>query len=88
MANTPSALKRIRQTKTRTERNRVLSSRIKTLRKKAVSAATAGQKDEAIAAFSEFSSAVDRAAKNGLIHKNNAANLKSRTSAAIKKASA
>ncbi len=86
MANTPSALKRIRQTKTRTERNRVLSSRIKTLRKKAITAATAGQKDESLAIFAEFSSAVDRAAKNGIIHKSNAANLKSRTNTAMKKA--
>ena len=88
MANTKSALKRIRQTKTRTERNRTVSSRLKTLRKKTLAAAEAGNADDAKASFREFSSTVDRACKNGLIHKNKAANLKSKTNAVVKAASA
>jgi small subunit ribosomal protein S20 len=78
MANTKSALKRVRQTKVRTERNRVLKSRIKTLRKKALSAGESGDAAAATTAFQEFSSAVDRAAKSSVIHKNKAANLKSK----------
>lgn len=80
MANSKSALKRVRQTATRTARNKSLSSRMKTLRKKAVTAAEAGEKEAAQKAFSEFSSAVDKCAKNNIIHKNKAANLKSKTS--------
>lgn len=80
MANSQSALKRVRQTATRTARNKSLSSRMKTLRKKAVTAAEAGEKEAAQKAFSEFSSAVDKCAKNNIIHKNKAANLKSKTS--------
>lgn len=86
MANSKSALKRVRQTKTRTVRNRVVSSRMRTLRKNAIAAAEGGNSDEARKIFSEFSSAVDKAAKNNILHKNTAANLKSRTNAALKSA--
>ena len=63
-----------------------MSSKMKTLRKKALAHAEAGEKEEAKAAFEQFSSQVDRAAKKGLLHKNNAANQKSRVNASIKKA--
>jgi small subunit ribosomal protein S20 len=78
MANTKSALKRVRQTKRRTERNRAAKSRIKTLRRKVDEVARDGKADEVKAALSEFSSAVDKAAKRGVIHSNKAANLKSK----------
>lgn len=80
MANNPSALKRVRQIKTRTTRNNALTSRMKTLRKKTLVAAEAGDKDAAQKTYSEFSSAVDKCLKNNIIHKNKAANLKSKTS--------
>ena len=83
MANTKSAIKRNRQTVTRTERNRAEKSRIKSLRKKTVAAIEAGKKDEASKASSEFASALDKAAKRNLIHPNKAANLKSKTAKAI-----
>lgn len=83
MANTKSAIKRNRQTVTRTERNRAEKSRMKSTRKKALAAIEAGNKDEAIKAASEFSSVVDKAAKRNLIHPNKAANLKSKTAKAI-----
>lgn len=85
MANTKSALKRVRQTEARTERNRAEKSRVKTLRKKTLSAAAAGNKEEAVAAYNEFSSAVDKAAKKNVFHKNNAANQKSKAAKAIAK---
>jgi ribosomal protein S20 len=44
MANNPSAEKRIRQTEVRTDRNRAVKSRIRTLRKKVLSAVTSGDK--------------------------------------------
>ncbi|MDP4626439.1 MAG: 30S ribosomal protein S20 [Akkermansiaceae bacterium] len=83
MANHKSAIKRNRQTVTRTERNRAEKSRMKSSRKKALAAIESGNKDEAVKAASEFSSFVDKAAKRNLIHPNKAANLKSKTAKAI-----
>ena len=86
MANNKSAEKRVRQIAKRTERNRATKSRIKTLQKKAITAAEGGKNDEAMAAYQEFTSAVDKAAKRNIFQKNKAANLKSRTNKAIKPA--
>lgn len=83
MANTKSAIKRNRQTVTRTVRNRAEKSRIKNIRKKTIAAIESGNKDEASKASSEFASALDKAAKRNLIHPNKAANLKSKTAKAI-----
>jgi small subunit ribosomal protein S20 len=83
MANTKSALKRVRQTLVRTERNRAEKSRIKTLRRKALAAVATGDKEAASLASNNFSSAVDKAAKRNLIHPNKAANLKSKTAKAL-----
>ena len=86
MANTKSAEKRVRQIAKRTERNRATKSRIKTLHKKAVSAAGEGNSDEALKTLQEFTKAVDKATKRNIFHKNKAANLKSRTNKAVKTA--
>lgn len=83
MANHKSALKRVRQTKTRTERNRTRKTTIKTLRKKTLAAVASADVKTAGQSLAEFSSAVDKAAKKGLIHKNKAANLKSKAAKAI-----
>jgi small subunit ribosomal protein S20 len=83
MANHKSSIKRIRQTATRTERNRAEKSRMKTTRKKALSAIAAGNMEDAAKAASEFASVVDKAAKRNLIHPNKAANLKSKTAKAL-----
>ena len=79
MANSKSALKRVRQSEIRTTRNKSLTTRMKSLRKKTLVAAEAGDKEAAQQSFSEFSSAVDKCAKKNIIHKNKAANLKSKT---------
>ncbi|MGD7652285.1 MAG: 30S ribosomal protein S20 [Verrucomicrobiales bacterium] len=83
MANHKSSIKRARQTIVRTERNRSQMSRVKTLRKKTLTAIAAGDKDLATKAGTEFTSAVDKAAKRNIIHKNKAANLKSKTAKAL-----
>lgn len=83
MANTKSALKRIRQTEVRTERNRAEKSRIKTLRKKTVAAVAAGDKAAANTGASSLASAVDKAAKHNLVHPNKAANIKRKTAKAL-----
>lgn len=78
MANHKSALKRVRQTKVRTERNRQRKSTIKKLRKETASAIEAGDTKTANESLTQYSSAVDKAAKTGLYHKKKAANLKSK----------
>lgn len=83
MANHKSSIKRARQTIVRTERNRAEKSRMKTIRKKALSAIAAGDKDAAVKAGSELASAVDKAAKRRVIHPNKAANIKSKTAKAL-----
>ena len=83
MANHKSSIKRARQTIVRTERNRAAKSRIKTLRKKTLTAIAAGDKEGAAKASSEFSSAVDKAAKRNLIHPNKAARHKSQVMRAV-----
>ena len=88
MANHASAEKRNRQRITRTERNRAVKSRIRTLRKKVLSAVTSGDKAAAATAVSELSSAVDKAAKTNLIHGNKAANIKSKAAKALATAGA
>lgn len=83
MANTKSAIKRIRQTATRTARNRAAISRLKTLRKKVAFAVEQGDKELATTAYNDFSSAADKAAKTGKIPANRAANYKSKAAKAI-----
>lgn len=83
MANHKSALKRVRQTKVRTERNRQRKTEIKSLRKETLAAVQSGDASSAAKSLAKFSSAVDKAAKKGMIHKNKAANLKSRAAKAL-----
>lgn len=84
MANHASSVKRARQTIVRTERNQAVKSRIRTLRKKALAAVGAGDKETAAKANSELASAVDKAAKRNIVHPNKAANIKSKTAKAIR----
>ncbi len=84
MANSKSALKRVRQAKRRTDRNRTLRTKVKSLRKKTEEAARSGNAEEAQASLREFGSAVDRAQKKGLFHRNKAANLKRKAARDVK----
>lgn len=83
MANTRSALKRVRQTKTRTARNRVMKSRIKIARKDVLSAVESGDSKAAQEAYNALASAADKAAKSGALHKKTASRIKSRTAAKL-----
>ena len=78
MANSRSALKRIRQNEKRRDKNRVFRGRARTFVKKARLAIDAGNADEARSATMEAVSALDKAAEKGIIHKNNASRRKSR----------
>jgi len=77
MPNSKSAAKRVRQTKARTLRHRIVKSRLRTFRKKVEEAVSNGEKESAELGLRTFSSAVDKAAKSNVIHKNAAARYKS-----------
>ena len=86
MANSKSALKRVRQIKRRTDRNKAIRTRVKSLRKKILDAAESGNNEEAQSSMKLLASAVDRAWLKGLYHKKKATNIKSKTVKAIKAA--
>ncbi|HRQ90590.1 MAG TPA: 30S ribosomal protein S20 [Bacteroidia bacterium] len=88
MANTKSALKRVRQTKVRTAQNRALKSRVKATRKSALSAIESGDGTAAQTAYNLFASAADKAAKSGALHKRTADRIKGRMAARLKPATA
>lgn len=74
MANTKSASKRARQTTTRTLRNRSAITRLRKMHKSLAS--TTGEKDPQ--KERTLISAVDRAARRGIIHRNAANRRKAR----------
>ena len=88
MANTKSALKRVRQTKVRTARNRAIKSSVKLARKNALAAIESGDKDAAEKAYNLFASAADNAAKFGAIHKRTASRVKGRMAVKVSPAPA
>jgi len=88
MANSKSALKRVRQNNKRNAINTALRSRVKSLRKRAVEAAEKGDKEASVKAYQQFTSTVDKCLKKNVFHKNKAANLKSKTAKAVKVAAA
>ena len=75
MANHKSALKRIRQTATRTLRNKYQH---KTTRNAVKALRDSSDKKEAAAMLSKVSGMLDKLAKRNIIHNNKAANLKSK----------
>lgn len=85
MPNTKSAERRARVSARRHARNTATKSRLKTLEKKYRVLATAGKKDEASKAFQIAISAVDKAAKKGVIPKGRANRKKSRLALRLKK---
>lgn len=82
MANHKSALKRIRQTATRTQRNRDRISRIKTFIKKFISSLGS---PEAESAFSAAQSEIQRGVTKGVLHKNAASRKVARLNKLLKK---
>ena len=85
MANIKSAVKRAKQAEASRLRNRSVKSGVLTERKKVLAAIGAGNKDEAATLFSAYSSTLDKAAKKGVIAKNNASRKKSRVATSLTK---
>jgi small subunit ribosomal protein S20 len=76
LANTKSAIKALRQNEKRRARNRAVRSRMRTYIKKATTAIATDE--AAVEAVRAAIGELDRAAKKGVIHPNNAARRKSR----------
>jgi small subunit ribosomal protein S20 len=83
MANTDSARKRIRQTKTRTIRNQARKSRMRTFVKKVETALASGDRNAADAALRAAQPEMQRAANKGVVHRNTVARKLSRLAARI-----
>jgi small subunit ribosomal protein S20 len=78
LANTKSAIKRIRSSEQKRRFNQVHRSRARTFVKRTRTLIAAGQFEEAEAMALQAASALDKAAQKGIIHKNKAARSKSR----------
>jgi small subunit ribosomal protein S20 len=82
MANHKSALKRIRANEAKRLRNKYQTKTTRTFIKKLT---TTTDKAEAQELFKKVSSMIDRLAKKNIIHKNNAANKKSKLARLVNK---
>ncbi len=87
MANIKSAKKRIKVTKTKTERNKVKKSQIKMYTKNIDALVKSGKKDDAKKMLIDATKAIDMAASKGVFHKNNAARKVSRLQKKVDKMS-
>jgi small subunit ribosomal protein S20 len=80
MPNTKSAEQRTRNSARKALQNRTVKSRLHNLEKKYAELLGAGKKEDATAAYRLLSSALDKAAKTGVIHHARANRSKSRLS--------
>ena len=78
MANHLSALKRARQTETRTTRNRANTSKLRTQLRELREAIAKGDKAAAEQSYRQTVSALDKAIQKGTLHENTASRYKSR----------
>ena len=85
MANIKSAKKRIKVTQTKTLRNKMVKSALKTSIKKYETAIEAGNADEAKVLLGSAIKSIDMAASKGIIHKNVASRKKSRLTLKLNK---
>ena len=83
MPNTKSAERRMRNSERKRLHNRSIKSRLKTLERACTAATQSGDKQKASEAYRNLSSAFDKAAKSGVIHKTKANRKKSRLAAQL-----
>ena len=83
MANSKSARKNIRKNRSRAQRNRAVKTQLKTLEKKFRANVEAVNIEDATESARAFSSALDKAMKKSLIHRNKVARKKAYCSSAI-----
>jgi small subunit ribosomal protein S20 len=84
MPNTKSAERRMRSSARKQTQNRSAKSRLHTLETNYLGLVTAGKKDEATTAYRTLSSAFDKAAKTGIVHRGTADRKKSRLALRLK----
>jgi len=77
MANTKSAIKAARKSARLTTRNKAVQTRLKTLHKKFEQAVVKGDAPTIKSAGSLYASAMDKATKSGVVHRNAASRAKS-----------
>jgi small subunit ribosomal protein S20 len=85
MPKTASAAKQARASGRRQRHNKSIKSRLHTLENRLLSLLDTKKSAEAVAAYQALSSALDKAAKVKVIHRNTAARKKSRLAARLKK---
>lgn len=83
MANSRTALKRVRINEVKRARNVSAKSSIKTYIRKFEAARAEGNTETATALYGRITSMLDKAASKGIIHKNTAARHKSRLASRI-----
>jgi small subunit ribosomal protein S20 len=84
MANHFSALKRARQTETRTVRNRNNRSQLRSVLRKMRESIAAGNREQAEQIYRQTVSALDKAIQKGVLHQNTASRYKSRLSVRVR----
>lgn len=77
MPNIKSAKKRVKVTSTKSLRNQMFKSQLRTIVKKYNAAVDAGNKEEAMTLYKAATKKIDQAVSHGILHKNNAARKKS-----------
>ena len=87
MANHKSALKRARQSESKRLRNKAAKTRVKNVVKDVRTAAADSANDQTAAQLNAAKSAIDKAAKKGVIHKRTAARKVSRLAKLVNAAS-
>jgi small subunit ribosomal protein S20 len=85
MPRTKSAAKQARASERRQRHNKSIKSRLHTLENNLLSLLDAKKSAEAVTAYQALSSALDKAAKVQVIHRNTASRKKSRLAARLKK---
>lgn len=85
MANIKSAKKRILVIETKTLRNKMIKSKVKTMIKKVEAAISAGDKAAAEVALKAAISEISKATSKGIYHKNTASRKISRLTVAVNK---
>ncbi len=83
MPNIKSAIKRVRTTERQTTVNRGVKTRVTSTRRSFADAMADGNKEAAQKAYNAFASALDKAAKGGIIKKNTADRSKARAHKSI-----
>ncbi len=85
MPNIKSAKKRVKVTASKTLRNKMFKSQMKTTIKKFYAAVESGDKSAATAAYTPAVVVVDKAVKRNVMHRNAAAHKKSQFTRALNK---